>query len=369
MIYAENLLKQFKKKKINFFTGVPDSVLKSLSVILEKKGKKNHIIAANEGNAISIAIGYYLATKKIPCVYLQNSGLGNAINPLISLAHNKVYSIPMVLLIGWRGSPKTQDEPQHKVKGSITKKLLKLLNINHCELRTNSDLKKLSKIVNLSKKNNVPSACLIENKILTNRIIRSRNLSKNNYLKRSEVINEIFNTIKNNTNIVSTTGFTSRELMQIRNIKKYKKGNDFYMVGGMGHAAAVSLGVSLNSKKETICLDGDGAILMHLGSLGTVGFFANKNFKHILFNNNSHESVGGQLTNADKIDFKALSKSLGYKRYIIIKNKAGLKNNLKDFVKSSGPVFLEVKICNSSLPNLMRPRNLLKVKQTFMNKV
>ena len=120
-------------------------------------------------------------------------------------------------------------------------------------------------------------------------------------------------------------------------------------------------------KKETICLDGDGAVLMHLGSLSTVGFFANKNFKHVLFNNNSHESVGGQLTNADKIDFRALSKSLGYKKYFIIKNKTGLKSNLKNFVKSRGPVFLEVKINNSSIPNLMRPKNLLKIKQTFMN--
>ena len=126
MIFAEELIKSIFKKKINFFTGVPDSILKPLSEILQKKNKKNHIIATNEGSAISLGIGYYLSTKKIPCIYLQNSGLGNAINPLISVAHRKVYSIPMILLIGWRGSPNVKDEPQHKVKGAITKKLLKL---------------------------------------------------------------------------------------------------------------------------------------------------------------------------------------------------------------------------------------------------
>ena len=367
MIYAEDLLKQFRKKNIVFYTGVPDSILKSLSFILEKKSKKNHITATNEGSAISIAIGYHLSTKKIPCVYLQNSGLGNAINPLISLAHNKVYSIPMILLIGWRGSPKTKDEPQHKAKGAITKKLLRLLNINYCELNINKDLKKISKIINISKKKNMPIAFLVKNQVLKSKILKLKTLNRNNFLRRNEVINEIFKNIKNRTNIISTTGFTSRELMQIRNIKKHKNGNDFYMVGGMGHTAAVSLGISLNTKKETICLDGDGAVLMHLGSLSTVGFFANKNFKHVLFNNNSHESVGGQITHARKINFKNLSKSLGYKKYFLIKNKNNLKLKLRNFFKAKGPVFMEVIINRGSVKNLMRPKNLLKIKKKFMN--
>ena len=140
MIFAEELIKSIFKKKINFFTGVPDSILKPLSEILQKKNKKSHIIATNEGSAISLGIGYYLSTKKIPCIYLQNSGLGNAINPLISVAHHKVYSIPMILLIGWRGSPNVKDEPQHKVKGAITKKLLKLLDIKYCLLKNKDDL-------------------------------------------------------------------------------------------------------------------------------------------------------------------------------------------------------------------------------------
>ena len=368
MIFAEELIKSIFKKKINFFTGVPDSILKPLSEILQKKNKKSHIIATNEGSAISLGIGYYLSTKKIPCIYLQNSGLGNAINPLISVAHRKVYSIPMILLIGWRGSPNVKDEPQHKVKGAITKKLLKLMDIKYCLLKNKDDLKKLNKIIEVSKKSKKPVACLIEkNNLINQRNIKKEKTNRRN-LKREEVIKNLLQNIKNKTNIISTTGFTSRELMQIRTVKNYKKGNDFYMVGGMGHSTMVTLGISLFSNKQTICLDGDGSILMHLGSLSTAGLYATKNFKHILLNNNSHESVGGQLTNADLINFKKLSKSLNYKKFFIIKNKKELNKKIKNFIKSNGPSFLEVKIKNGSMSNLMRPKpgSLKKIVKNFM---
>ena len=162
MIKTNSLISLLKKNNSNFFTGVPDSVLKELSYFLQKKDKKNHIIATNEGSAVSIGIGHYLSTKNIPCIYMQNSGLSNALNPLISIAHEKVYSIPLILIIGWRGSPKIKDEPQHNVKGKITESILKLLNIKYTIIRSNTDLKKFDKQIKIAKKKNATVACLIE---------------------------------------------------------------------------------------------------------------------------------------------------------------------------------------------------------------
>ena len=162
MIKVESLINLLEKNKSNFYTGVPDSVLKELSSSLPNKDKNQHIIATNEGSAVSLGIGHYLSTKKIPCVYMQNSGLSNALNPLISIAHQKVYSIPLILIIGWRGSPRLKDEPQHNVKGKITEQILKLLNIKYTILRSDKDLNKFDKQIKLAKKNNSIVACLIE---------------------------------------------------------------------------------------------------------------------------------------------------------------------------------------------------------------
>ena len=365
MIFVNNFLKSLKKRKIKFFTGVPDSVLKNFSSYLESLPKKNHLIATNEGSAVSIGIGYYLATKKMACVYMQNSGLSNAINPLISIADKKVYSIPLMLVIGWRGSPKIKDEPQHMAKGKITRQLLKLLKIKYCILRKDRDLLKINKMVKEALKNKSIIALLIERNTLKSNLQKKKN-KKNSGLLRSEFISAFLKNIPQKTKIVSTTGYTSRELMQIRNDMQIKSGRDFYMVGGMGHSSSVTLGLANFSKKKLFCLDGDGSILMHLGSLRTIGHLKNNNLKHVMFNNSSHESVGGQPTHADTIDFKDLVISLGYKKYFVIKNKNHLKTVLKKFIKSSGPSFLEVKIVNGSLKYLQRPKNLVKIKDNFM---
>ena len=367
MIDLSNLLKSLKKKNVSFFCGVPDSILKSLSIYLNKQNKKKHIISTNEGSAVSLAIGYHLATNKIPCVYLQNSGLGNAINPLISLAHKKVYSIPMLLLIGWRGSPNSNDEPQHMVKGKITPNILKLLGIKYFILRNEQELNKLEKLISYSKRKNEPVACLIEKNIIRPIKYKANTINKN-LLFRKEFIKEFLKLIPSKSKIISTTGYTSRELFQIRKDNKIKKAKDFYMVGGMGHASIVSLGFSLNSNKQIFCLDGDGSLLMHMGALRTIGNFSNKNFKHILFNNNAHESVGNQATTSDKIKFDKLVNGLGYKKYFIIKKNNNYKSIIKKFIKSSGPSFLEVKTSVGSLKNLIRPKNLINVKKNFKSK-
>ena len=363
MIKIESLVNILKKNNSNFFTGVPDSVLKELSIYLKNKNSKQHIIASNEGAAVSIGIGHYLSTRKIPCIYMQNSGLSNALNPLISIANKKVYSIPLILIIGWRGSPRAKDEPQHNVKGKITINLLKLLNIKYTIIRKNNDLTKFNKLIKVAKKKNNIVACLIEQGTLKKKINKKEifyNLNKELFLKT------LLESVEKKTKIISSTGYNSRELIYLRDKYDLNNSKDFYMVGGMGHTASVALGYSLFTNKKTICVDGDGSFLMHLGSIKTAGTFAQKNFKYILLNNNSHDSVGGQNTFANNIDFEKLSKSLGFTKYDCIKNKVNLKINIKNFLKGNTLNFLEVKISNSNIKKLPRPKNLIKIKNLFM---
>ena len=363
MIKVETLISLLKKNKCDFYTGVPDSVLKELSSSLQNK--KNHIIAANEGAAVAIGIGHYLSTKKLPIIYMQNSGLSNALNPLISIAHKKVYSIPLVLIIGWRGSPRVNDEPQHNVKGKITEQILKLLNIKYTILRSNSDLNKFDKQIKLAKKNKSIVACLIEQGTLKKDNKRKRNKDFYNFDKEF-FLKTLLECLSKKTKIISSTGYNSRELMYIRKKYKFRDNKDFYMVGGMGHTSSVALGYSFTNKNKTICIDGDGSLLMHLGSIKTLGTFANKNLNYILLNNNSHDSVGGQNTNADDINFKYLSKSLGFKKFYSIKSKNNLKKNIKKFLSEKNLSFLEVKISNSKIKKLPRPIDLIKIKNQFM---
>ena len=367
MIEANSLFKVLINNKVNFFTGVPDSILKNFTYILDSHKKKiRHIITANEGGAVALAAGNYLATKNPALVYMQNSGLGNAINPLISICHSKVYSIPLILMIGWRGSPKEKDEVQHQLKGKITPSILKLLNIKFSVLNTFNDLKKIKNLINYSKDKKKPVAFLIKNNVLSFKKNYQNNKKQNNYLTRKKVINELLSQIPKKTKIISTTGFTSRELFQIRKDKKYKNGKDFYMIGGMGHSSMTSLGYSLSSKNQVICLDGDGSLIMHMGSLISTGLKSKSNFKHILLNNGSHESVGDQKIDTFKVNFKNISKSLGYKNYYLAKNNLSFNKNLKYFLKSKGPNFFEVHIKSESVKNLSRPKNFIKIKEDFI---
>lgn len=363
MIKVKALINLLKKNNTSFFTGVPDSVLKELSFYLQKK--KDHVIATNEGSAVSIGIGYYLSTKKIPCVYMQNSGLSNALNPLISIAHKKVYNIPLILLIGWRGSPNIKDEPQHNVKGKITREILKLLNIEYVILKTKKDLKTFNQKIKIAKKNNTILAGLIEMGTLEKSKTKKQkgifNLDKELFFKT------LLENLDNKTKVISSTGYNSRELMYVRKKYNLNKGKDFYMVGGMGHASSVALGYSLKNKKKIICIDGDGSFLMHLGSIKTIGSFAKKNLKYILLNNNTHDSVGGQETFAKNIELKKFSKSLGFKNFYEINKKDQLKKIIKKFIKNNSLDFLEVKVSNSKISNLPRPSDLIKIKKEFMN--
>ena len=364
MINVEDLQKILKINNCNFFSGVPDSVLKEFSKSLENN--KNHIIATNEGSAVSLGIGNYLSTKKVPCIYMQNSGLSNAINPLISIAHKKVYSIPLILVIGWRGSPNKKDEPQHKAKGEITPNILKLLNIDYTILRNKEDLTKFDKKIKLARKQKSIVACLIEegtlNKTTSKKIKEyTYNLDKEIFLK------ELLTLLPINTKVISSTGYNSREIMYLKEKYKTIKTKNFYMVGGMGHTMSVALGYSLSSNNKTICIDGDGSLLMHLGGITTLANFAKSNLKYILLNNNAHDSVGGQSTYSNSIDFSKFSKSIGFNKFVLIKNKLNLKNKLRNFIFDKNLCFMEVKVSGSKIKNLPRPDDLIKIKNRFMD--
>ncbi len=367
MIKIYSLLNILNKNSVNFFTGVPDSVLKEISVYLSNKNKNKHVLAVNEGSAVSMGIGYYLAKKKLPCIYMQNSGLSNAINPLISIADSKVYSIPLVLLIGWRGSPRARDEPQHQTKGNITKELLKLLKIKFVILRNLKDLKKFDKLIKFSKNKKKPIACLVENNtIFKNKSNKVKTKYYKNKIIKEDFLSKLLNLINNKTRIISSTGYNSRQILYLRKKFNLKKGKDFYMVGGMGHTSSVSLGYSIFSKNKTICIDGDGSLLMHMGSIKTIADYASNNLKYILLNNNSHESVGGQTTNANLINFSLLSKSLGFKKYFQISNNQDINLKLKKILSYKYSTFVEVKINEIKEKKLPRPKNLIKIKNFFI---
>lgn len=367
MIKSEVLLKFFLKQKISFFTGVPDSVLKNFTEVLSVNKKVSHLIGVNEGSCISIAAGYYLKSKKLGVVYMQNSGLGNAVNPLISILDKNVYSIPLIMIIGWRGAPGTKDEPQHRAQGKITKKLLNLMNIKYCEVNNQNDFHKIKSLIQFSKKNKIPSAILIKRNSIF-KIKKKIQVNKNKHkISREVFLKNLLKILNFRDKIVSTTGYTSRELNHLRKKENLLKGKDFYMVGGMGHAASLSLGFSLKNKDRVLCVDGDGSLLMHMGSLLTVVNNSKKNFKYILLNNNCHESVGGQRTYSEEIDFKKFSQSVGFEKYLIIRNIQALKKNLKKYINFKKKVFIEIKIAQEVIKNLGRPEKLKEIKKEFMN--
>tara|TARA_B100000989_G_C19490476_1_gene449522 strand:- start:193 stop:1323 length:1131 start_codon:yes stop_codon:yes gene_type:complete len=368
MIEPSSFYNELKKEEIDFFVGVPDSLLKNFcSFVDDNIEKDNHIIAANEGNAISIASGYHLATKKIPVVYMQNSGLGNCINPLTSLADKEVYSIPMLLIIGWRGEPGKKDEPQHLKQGRITREQLKILDIDYFVIDENTDEKScLEKVIKRINKNSSPVAILVREN--TFKKYKLKNKQKTIYkLKREEAIEEIINLSNDSDIFISTTGKTSRELYEIRK-NKGEAQKDFLTVGSMGHVSSIALGVAIGLKKQrVICLDGDGSLIMHLGSLPIIGAISPKNLIHVILNNCAHESVGGQPTVANEIDFEKLSSALNYKNFFQSSNVKQINDCWSQLIDSEGPSLFLINIKSSSRKDLGRPESSpIENKESFM---
>lgn len=363
----ENFFKVIKKHKVSFFTGVPDSFLKSfIDYISSEYSAKNHIPSTNEGSAIALAIGYYLATEKIPLVYMQNSGFGNCVNPLLSLADKKIYSIPMILLIGWRGEPKVADEPQHLKQGEITLKLLKSMGIPYVVIRKDSNNSEITRLIKESKERSVPIAIVVA-KNSFEKIQFHKKPKSDNRLSREQAISLVVSLSNKNSIFVSTTGMASRELYE------YRKNNnqinrDFLTVGGMGHASQIALGIASQKKNKTIiCIDGDGALLMHMGSIAMIGNKNYKNFKHILINNGAHDSTGGQPTIANNLNLVSIAKMCGYTYAKSCITEASIKKTINDIKDISGSCFIEIKVKKGNRNNLGRPKlSPEKTKKIFM---
>ena len=372
MINPDNFIKAIKNNKLNFITGVPDSLLKNLTNRINNNFKK-HIISTNEGSAVSFAIGHYLSSKKPGIVYLQNSGLGNIINPITSLAHPKVYGIPMILIIGWRGEIKgtkqVLDEPQHKKQGEITIKQLRLLNIPFRIINQNTKnlFELINKIMKISLKKQTPVAIVVRKNTFKN--LNKIDVKNKKEFLREDVIKEILSVLNTKNTIISTTGMASRELYEIRKKNKQNTSTDFLTIGGMGHASQVASGIAMNIKnKKIICIDGDGSLLMHMGSLGISSQF--KNLIHILINNKCHDSVGGQPTLGKSIDFSKIAKLCGYKSSILIKKKVNIKKLIGKALKSTKSSFLQINCSKGFRQNLGRPgRNMKKRKILFIKKL
>lgn len=371
MVNVEKVYETLLNNEVNFFTGVPDSLLKNIcAYITDEVPREKHIIAANEGVAIGIASGYHIASGKLPLIYMQNSGLGNTINPLLSLADEKVYSLPLLLMIGWRGEPGIKDEPQHKKQGEVTLDLLEAMKIPYIILDQNEDvaLTQIEDIITSAKKKSIPHAIIIRKDTFNK--YKLKNKTVNNYsLSREEAMKLIVDHLQDRDIVVSTTGKLSRELFEYREAKSQSHKADFLTVGSMGHSSSIALGIAIEKPDRNIfCFDGDGAFIMHMGAISNIGDLSPANYYHILFNNGAHESVGGQPTVGLQLDIPAMVKACGYKSASIATNKEDIISFMKNIPSMVGPALLEIKVKIESRENLGRPSTTpIENKECFMN--
>ena len=339
MISPERLVNACRASGIGLFCGVPDSLLKSFCAFVTDNLGDRHVITANEGGAIALAAGHYLATEELACVYMQNSGQGNAVNPLASLADPDVYSIPMVLLVGWRGEPGVKDEPQHVKQGKITISLFETLGIPTEILPDDEFLAQdvVTRMVVRAKEESRPVALVVRKGLFAEYKLKSRRPDIADR-RREAVIEEILGGLPPDAVVVSTTGMISREVYETRDRRGEGHGRDFLTVGSMGHALMIALGIArAQSKRLIYCIDGDGASIMQMGNLAIAGRSGCANLTHIVLNNAAHDSVGGQPTVGAEIDLEAIAKACGY-------NSAG------------APVFRMVKVAKGARADLGRPK-------------
>lgn len=370
MISAKFFFETLQRNKVDFFTGVPDSLLKDIcAYITENADKDKHIIAANEGGAVALAAGYNIATGNYPLVYMQNSGIGNAINPLLSLVDTKVYSIPMLMLIGWRGEPGVKDEPQHIKQGEVTIDLLDAMKISYSILAENEiDVaKQIENAIDYIKTHNAPFAFIVKkNTFETFKLNLDEKVIAT--LSRENAISHCCSKLKLEDIVISTTGMISRELYEYRDRHCQSHASDFLTVGSMGHSDLIALSIAIAKKDRTIlCFDGDGALIMHLGSLCIVGNLAPENYIHIVFNNGAHDSVGGQPTVGFDINIPLIAKSCGYKEAFTVYNTSEFDTIFEKY-KNQGPLLIEFIVKKGARKDLGRPKTTpLENKQAFIN--
>lgn len=355
----------------DFYTGVPDSQLKALcNYLMNTYGidEKHHLIAANEGNCTALAAGYHLATGKVPVVYMQNSGEGNIINPVASLLNDKVYAIPCIFVIGWRGEPGVHDEPQHIYQGQITCDLLDLMDIENFVIDKDTTVEELEKVMD-DYNNVLDSGKCVAFVVRKNALTYEGKVEyvNDNLMVREEIIEHIVN-VTGEDPIVSTTGKASRELFEIRESRNQGHKYDFLTVGSMGHTSSIALGVAINKPDEKVwCIDGDGSTLMHMGSLAVVGNIKPSNLVHVVINNGAHETVGGMPTVADNMDLVSIAEACGYSYAVSVDNFEDLDSELEKVKSLDELCFIEVLCSIGAREDLGRPTTTaIENKENFM---
>jgi phosphonopyruvate decarboxylase len=341
-----------------FFTGVPDSLLKDLcAYVTDQVDEQHHVIAANEGGAAALAAGHFVATGAPGVVYMQNSGQGNAVNPLVSLADPDVFGIPMLLLVGWRGEPGREDEPQHVKQGKITGALFDAMGIEWALLPEDIDGagRALDAALAHMKAKAAPYALIIREGTFGG--YKLQKAVKTSYdLNREQALKVVADALDPSAIVVSTTGKTARELFEHRQTTGRTQDADFRTVGCMGHASQIALGIALStSGRPVVCLDGDGAAIMHLGAMALIGTRAPSTFMHVVFNNGAHDSVGGQPTAGFQIDLPAIAGACGYREVATVSTASGIRDALAHLAATPGPTFLEIKVNKGARADLGRP--------------
>jgi len=358
VLRPHDFFEALRAAQVTLFAGVPDSLLKDFcAYVTDNAPRERHVITANEGGAVALAMGHFLATGEVGLVYMQNSGLGNTVNPLTSLADPAVYGIPMLLLVGWRGLPGEHDEPQHVKMGQVTLTTLEALGVPATILPTDIEEAKLalSNALADARARRAPHALVVKKG--TFEAYKLQTKDENPYaMTRELAIQTVVGALPKGACVIATTGMPSRELFEIRERRGEPHASDFLTVGGMGHASQIALGVALAKKeREVVCLDGDGAVLMHMGGLSTIGQTAPKNYHHVVLNNGAHDSVGGQPTVAFAVDLPATARAMGYRSAETVSTEAALAETLPRFFASEGPALLEIRVKKGSRKDLGRP--------------
>ena len=359
MTTPEFFLHALGEAGVDYFTGVPDSLLKSFcACVQDHVGVDRHISTANEGSAVALAMGYHLATGRVPLIYLQNSGLGNTVNPLMSLVDPEVYGIPLLLLIGWRGRPGVKDEPQHVKQGRVMLDTLEAMEIPYVVLEED-DERRTTRVIEEAvrqARDRRGAFALVVPKGYFAAYDPAPGRKEPYPLLREDAIRHIVESLDPDDIVVSTTGMASRELFEYRESTGEGHARDFLTVGGMGHASQIALGIAgQQPQRRVVCIDGDGAVLMHLGALAINGQYGGANFKHLLINNGAHDSVGGQPTVAFDIDLPRIATACGYRQSVRCTDHKELADALPGILAGYGPAFMEVRVKRGNRPDLGRP--------------
>lgn len=370
MLECQSIFEAFRERGVSYFAGVPDSLLKDFcSYVTDHTEPGRHVITANEGGAIALATGHYLATGELSLVYMQNSGQGNCVNPLMSLTDPEVYGIPMLLLVGWRGEPGFHDEPQHVKQGKVTLPIFDAMGIPYTILpETEAEAAVcIEQSLRNTRASKSPVALVVRKGTFAK--YKLQGTRANEYsLTREAAIQQVARSVDERGIIVSTTGMPSRELFEHRANSETGLGRDFLTVGAMGHASTIALGIAESKPdRQVYCLDGDGAFLMHMGALAVIGQQQPANFRHIVLNNGAHDSVGGQPTAAFSIDIPAVARACGYRWAAVAKSAEELTALLAESETQQGPTLIEVRVSRGNRPDLGRPTTTPEQnKQTFM---